>query len=129
MIRSATTRMPRVVGRRDQFGEVLDRAVGGVDRDEIRNVVPIVAKWRRIQRHDPEAVDAKIADVVEFFDHPANVPEAVARTVEERLDRDLVDHGVLEPQLVAVQHATLHPLRSPHAGTTGRDHLRPNGYA
>ena len=45
-------------------------------------------------------VDAELLDVVELLDQAAKVADAVVVAVEERLDVQLVDDGVLVPERI-----------------------------
>src|SRR5439155_2381052 len=75
----------------------LERAVRGMDRDEVGDVVPVVAQRRGVHRQDPETVDAEPGQVVEPLGQSGEVADAVAVAVHERLDVDLVEDGVLVP--------------------------------
>ena len=97
MTRSAMIRMPRCVRRRGQGLEVLDDADGRVDLAEVGDVVPVVLQGRLVDRHQPEAVDPQVAQVVELLDQPAEVAVAVAARIVEAADIGFVDDGVFVP--------------------------------
>ena len=73
-----------LVGGLDEVAHVVDRAVVGLDREEVRDVVAAVAQRRRVERQQPDAVHAEPLQVVELLDQPAEVARAVAVGVEER---------------------------------------------
>ena len=94
----------------EELLEVLERAVRGMDREEVGDVVPVVAQRRGVHRQDPETVDAELGQVVEPLGQSGEVADAVAVAVHERLDVDLVEDGVLVP--VALHQAPRHRQRS-----------------
>ena len=79
------------MGGLDEVADVVDRAVVGVDREEVRDVVAAVAQRRLVERQQPDAVDAQPLQVVELLGQPAEVAGAVAVGVEEAADVDLVE--------------------------------------
>jgi hypothetical protein len=93
-----------LVGGRGEGLEVLDRAEGRVDAVEVGDVVPVVLERGRVDGHEPQAVHAQVAQVVELFGQPAEVAEPVRVGVEERPDGHLVEDGVLVPVGRVVGH-------------------------
>ena len=91
---------PAAVRLRDELAEVLQRAVVGVHVGVVGDVVAIVAHRRRIERQQPERVDAELLDVVEALRQASEVADAVAVGVVERLDVHLIDDRVLVPERV-----------------------------
>ncbi len=109
------------VGLRDELAEVLDRAVVGMDREEVRDVVAAVFERRLVHRQEPDAVDAEPLEVVELLDEPAKVAGAVVVPVEEPADVDLVEHGPLEPQRIPLEpRSDMAPPATSCRQTTGR---------
>ena len=90
------------VGGVEELAKVVERAVAGMDAVVVRDVVAIVAKRRWIHRKQPQAGDAEIREVVELARQPFEVADAVAVAVCKRLDVQLVDDGVLEPQRLRI---------------------------
>ena len=111
------TRRPRSVRGLDEEPEVLDGAVVLVHVVEVCDVVPAVAERRRVERQQPDAVDAEPLEVVELVGHAAQVARAVVVPVEERARVDLVEDGVLEPERVALEPAL--PGARPGRAPTG----------
>jgi hypothetical protein len=87
----------------DEVAEVLDRAVVGMDVEEVGDVVAPVAERARVHRQQPDAVDAEPLEVVELLLHAAQVAGAVAVRVEVAADVDLVEEGALEPERVGLE--------------------------
>jgi hypothetical protein len=87
----------------DEVLEVLDRPVVGVDRVEVGDVVAAVAQRARIERQQPDAVDAQPLQVVELVAQPAEVARPVVVPVEERPEVDFIEDRSLEPQRVALE--------------------------
>ena len=81
--------------------EVVARAVVRMHVVVVGDVVAVVAQRRRIERQQPDRVDAELLDVVELVGQPAEVADAVVVRVEERLDVQLVDDRVLVPERIA----------------------------
>ena len=92
-----------LVGRLDEVAHVVDDAVVGVDREEVRDVVAAVAQRRAEVGQQPDAVDAQPLQVVELLGHAAEVARAVAVGVEEAADVDLVEDRGLEPQRLLLE--------------------------
>jgi hypothetical protein len=75
--------------------EVAQRAVVGVDVVVVGDVVAVVAQRRRVERQQPDRVDAQVLDVVELLGQAAKSPMPSLLAVEERLDVQLVDDASL----------------------------------
>ena len=80
--------------------EVVQRAVARMDVLVVRDVVAVVAQRRRVERQQPQRVDAEPLQVVELLGQPGEVADAVVVAVEEGADVRLVDDGVLVPERV-----------------------------
>src|SRR6266849_10280297 len=104
-----------LVGGLDERTEVFDRAVVGMDREEVGDVVAAVAQRRRVHRQQPDAVDPEPLQVVELVGEPAEVAGAVVVPVEEAADVDLVEDRRLEPERVALE-----PVAGLRYGTRSR---------
>src|SRR5262249_34951294 len=74
-------------------------------REEVGDVVAVVASRRRLERGEPERVDAQALEIVEPATEPFEIAAAVAVAVHERLDVEAVDDGVLVPEVAG--HAVL----------------------
>ena len=97
---------PALMRRVEQRLEVHDGAVVVMDAHEIGDVVPVVLVRRGIHRQQPDAIHAKLPDVVEFLGHAPEVTDAVIVGIEERLDGRFVEHRVLEPERIATHRAS-----------------------
>jgi len=86
--------------------EVGHAAVVGVDPVEVGDVVAIVPQRRRVHGKDPQAVDAQVAEVIELLGEAREVADPVGVRVEERLDGQLVEDGVLVPERAYRRHAS-----------------------
>jgi hypothetical protein len=78
--------------------EVRARAVVRMHVVVVGDVVAVVLERRRVERQQPERVDAEVLDVVELRGQSAEVADAVVVRVEERLDVQLIDDRVLVPE-------------------------------
>ena len=83
----------------DQLDEVAEAAEPRVDRVVVGDVVAVVAVGGRLERHQPEAVDAQPVEMVEPLDEPVEVADAVAVAVLEGLDVQAVEDRVLPPEV------------------------------
>ena len=90
------------VRRVEELLEVAERAELRQHAGEVADVVAAVAQRRRVERRQPQAVDAEPLQVVELLGQPAQVAGAVAVGVVEAADEHLVEHRALEPFGIAV---------------------------
>jgi hypothetical protein len=81
----------------DEAAEIPHVPVGRIDGAILGDIVAVVAQRRGIERQDPDDADAEALDVIELLHQPCEVADAVAVGIEERLDVQLVDDGVLVP--------------------------------
>lgn len=88
---------PEAVGIGHEPVELGEVAVDGVDTAVVGDVVAVVVLRRRIERAEPDAVDAELAQVGESGPDAGQVADAVPGAVEEAADVDLVDHRVAPP--------------------------------
>ena len=91
---------PEAVRFGDEAIEVLERAVARMDVLVVGDVVAVVLERRRVEREQPEAVDAEPLQVLELLRQALEVPDAVVAAVEERTDVRLIDDGVFVPESV-----------------------------
>jgi len=84
----------------DQLDEVAEVAELREDLQEVADVVATVAKWRLVDRQQPDAVDAKPVQVVELLGQAADVTGPVAVGVVEAANQDFVEDGALVPERV-----------------------------
>jgi hypothetical protein len=89
---------PARVRRLDQAIEVGERAEHRVDAGVIGDVVAEVLHRRRIDRREPQRVDAELGEVVEARQHAGEIADAVAVGVHERARVDLVHDAALPPE-------------------------------
>ena len=74
------------VGLLHEGAEVLARAVLRVDVVIVGDVIPVVAPGRRIERQQPDRVDAEVLDVLQLAGEALEVAAAVIVAVEEGAD-------------------------------------------
>ena len=98
MTSSVSTRMLQRVRFVDEPLEVVERPVDRVDRRVVRDVVPVVAKRRRIEGQQPEAGDAEVVQVGQLLREAGEIADAVAVAVVEGADVRFVDDRVLVPE-------------------------------
>ncbi len=101
-----------------EAAKVLHGAEIGIDVAVVRNVVAVVAAGGGIERQQPERRDAEILQIVELFGQPREIADSVAVAVGKGLDVQLVDDGVLEPELVVIELGFGLDLGSDVHGTT-----------
>ena len=97
--RSTVTRMPQRVRVGDQRVEVGERAEQRIDVARVGDVVAVVDHRRRVERGDPERVDAEQVQVAQLVADAGQVADAVAVGVGEAAHVDLVEDRRLPPRL------------------------------
>ncbi len=81
----------------DQGVEVVESAETGVDVAVVGDVVAPVGHGRRVERSDPDEVDAQVCQVVETAVDPNQVTDAVTVRVGERSEVHLIAHRAVPP--------------------------------
>ena len=76
------------------------RAEVGIDAAIVGDVVAVVLAGARIERQQPQRVDAEVLQIIELLGQAGEVADAVAVAVGERLDVKLIDDRVLVPEVV-----------------------------
>ena len=88
------------LGFLDEAAKILHRAEIGIDVAVVGDVVAVVAAGRGVERQQPQRGDAEILQIVELLGQAREIADAVIVAVAKRLDVELVDDGVLVPELV-----------------------------
>ena len=70
------------------------------DEDVIRNIIAAVRSGRRIERREPDAVNAELLQIVELLQYPPQIADPVAVAVAEASRPDLIKNLVLKPPCV-----------------------------
>ena len=78
--------------------EVLQAAVYAGDLVEVGDVVAIILKRRRIDRHQPDAVNSQVFQIVEPSLQAFQITVTVSIAVSEGAQIDLIKGGVLVPE-------------------------------
>ncbi len=91
------------LGFDDEAAEILHGPEIGIDGAVVGDVVAVVAPRRGIERQQPKRGDAEILQIVELFGQSCEIADAVIVAVGKRLDVQLIDDGVLVPEILAVQ--------------------------
>ena len=84
----------------DQLDEVAARAIARMHAIVVGDVVAVVPVRRRMERREPDRVDAEVLEVLEPPNEPLEVADAVAVRVEERLHLEAIDHRILVPAVL-----------------------------
>ena len=88
-----------------ELPEVAHVAVGRIDVAVIRDVIPVIAQRRRVERQQPQCRDTEFLKIVELSGQPREVADAVIVGIEEGLHVELIDDGILVPEaVVAIDH-------------------------
>ena len=87
------------LGGLDELRERAEVAKPGINAVEVGDVVAVVSLGRGEEGHQPDAGDAEAGKVVDAFGQTVKVADAVAIAIEEHLDVETVDDGVLPPQV------------------------------
>ncbi len=86
--------------RFDQGLQVFQVAVHVCDSVIIGDVITIVAQRRRIDRHQPDAVDAQVVDVLKLLLQPPQIAKPIPVAVLVGAHRHLVKNGILIPEII-----------------------------
>ena len=70
----------------------------------IRNIIAAVRTGRRIERREPDAVDAELLQIIQLFQYPPQIADPVAVAVAEAPGPDLIKNLVLIPSCVTHIH-------------------------
>ena len=89
-----------LLGFLDEAAEILHRPEIGVDVAIVGDVVAVVAAGGGVERQQPQRGDAEILQIPQFLGQPGKVADAVIVAVGEGLDVELIDDGILVPELV-----------------------------
>ena len=76
----------------------------------IRNIIAAVRAGRRIERREPDAVNAELLQIVELLQYPPQIADPVAVSVAEAPGPDLIKNHVLKPSCMT--HIHFSPCRS-----------------
>ena len=114
------------VHAREQLVEVRERPEHRVDVLVVADVVAGVVLRRRVDRREPEHVDAELGEVVEVADDPAQVADPVAVGVREAARIDLVDDRLLN-QRHAREYSRLRAVAGPLPATGAGRRRRSTG--
>ena len=83
-----------------EFDEIAESAVAGIDVVVVGDVVSIVAKWRRLKRHQPDCGDADSLKVIEAIHQTTKIADTIAIGVHESGNREAVDDGIFVPEVI-----------------------------
>jgi hypothetical protein len=86
-----------VVGLAHESAEVPERSVARMNQRVVRNVVPIVAQRRVIERQQPYTVDAELLEVGQLLHQTDEVAVPIAVAVPEGFYVHFVDDRVFVP--------------------------------
>ena len=92
---------PAAVCFGDQRPHVVQRAVIGMDGEEIRDVIAIVSQRRGEDGQHPDRVHAQPLEVVQLAGQAGQVADAVAVAVGIGPDENLVEDGVTVPERIS----------------------------
>ncbi len=83
----------------DKCIEILQRSVHRIDVQVIQDVVAKIDLRRWEARSDPDGIDAELFQIVEFGSNAVEIADAVVVTVGEAAGIELVEDGVLPPEV------------------------------
>ncbi len=97
-----------LVGFGDESLEIFHRAVGGVDRLVISDVIAVIAQRRGVEWQQPDGGDAQLLHIIQPLHQARKIADAIAVRIHERLDVQLVDDGILVPVRLITVYAAAH---------------------
>src|SRR5690606_12330190 len=84
----------------DELDEVAARAMSRVDTEVVRDVVAVVAVGGDVEGCEADGTHTQVLQVVQPADQAVEIPHAITVPVEEGLQVETVDDGVLVPEIV-----------------------------
>ena len=83
----------------------------------VGNVIAVILERRGIEGHQPDGVDAQVADVLQLGGQAFEVADAIVIGIEEGLDVDLIDDGIFIPKrVIGADAGRAAPLPEPVLG-------------
>src|SRR6185437_7804467 len=98
-----------------ELNKVAERAVAGIDRIIIADVVAIVAAGRALKWHEPQRGDSHTLQVIEPAKKALEVSHSVAVCIHIGGDRETVENCVLVPEIV--DHGSCRPRTTVRGST------------
>ena len=83
-----------------ELDEIAARAVSGINRIVVGDVVTIVAIGRPVERRQPDCFDTDRIEIIESPDQAFEIADSIAVGVHEGLDVQTVDDGVFVPEIL-----------------------------
>src|ERR1700675_3461758 len=71
-----------------------------MNRNVICYVVTVVPQWRGVKREKPDSSNPKLLQIVKPLRKADEVADAVRIAIAERADMELVDNGILIPEVI-----------------------------
>jgi hypothetical protein len=91
------------MSRRQECLEIFEGSITRVNRDIVRDVISVVSKGRRVKREKPDGINSKVLQLIESLCETGEIADAVSVAVREYAHVQLVNGGILEPELVLLQ--------------------------
>src|SRR5262245_51857157 len=85
------------VRRPHQLTKIIQRSKQRIDVAIVADVVAEISHWRRVDRRDPDGVDAEPGQVIEPRGNAFQVADTVVVSVLKRARIDLIDNTVFPP--------------------------------
>jgi hypothetical protein len=73
--------------------------VARIDAVEIGDVIAVVAVRRRLERREPDEVDAERVQIIQALHQTVKIAAAIAVAIHERFQVEAVDDRVLVPEV------------------------------
>ncbi len=87
--------------RLSQHGsKIVECPVLGMNVLVVGDVVAVILEGRGVERHQPDGIDAEVADIPELRCETLKIADTVIVRIQERPDVELIDDGVLVPKRV-----------------------------
>ena len=90
----------------EQFGEILQAAVIGMNVAVIADVIPVIPVRTRIDRIQPYPVNSQLFEIGNFFLNTLDIPDSVTVGIVKTTRVNLIKYGILPP-LCAILHENL----------------------
>ena len=101
-----------VMGRLQEVLEIPQSAITRVDGAIVRDIVTVVAKRRREERHKPDGCDAEFLQIFQFLLNTLEVANPVSVCIIKGANVDLINYGVFVPEGLFLQQTARFPNRA-----------------
>src|SRR5262245_3631836 len=118
-----------LLGAMGKIDKIAKCAVARIDAVIVRDVVPVIAMRRGLERHQPNGGDAEAVQIVEPPRQAAKIADAVTIGIHVGADREAINDGILVPEVAdhaaSLPRSAALPTMTPSFGCRTRGAWQP----